>query len=603
MFFKGIEIQDPRLLTENVSMMRKEEKIHKLMRVMGADWPVVDPDPSYELTMDNLLKILAIYMRLRADIPVIIMGETGCGKTRLCKYMCDLQINPRDKGRVKNMYLVKVHGGTSAEEIIDHVNKAEELALENSRRQKGMFTVLFFDEANSTEAIGVIKEVMCDKRVNGRSLKPNSGLKIIAACNPYKKHSDEAIRGFEQAGLGFYTDANEMQEKLGDLPMRHLVYRVQPLPASMLPIIWDFGQLNDQVERLYVAQIVKEKFTNLGLSPDQVNLVIELLSVSQKFMRTQRNECSFVSLRDVQRVLKVIQWFLLNGEVIFDEMEKLSSNKDQEKNPMGPEIEENADLNIQDVTEQKEEQEEKFFDEAEEQVELIIEPYERVPILEDLSLKYSIVLALNACYHVGLSNEDTRTEYRKRIASCFGDTHEDLIADIINQCYEVFLDEIDLPTAIARNQALKENVFMMLICIELKIPLFIIGKPGSSKSLAKTLIAQKMQGSDRTNSKILSHFKEAHLITFQCSPLSTSAMILKTFRYCAKYQLERRNDLDRYTSVVVLDEIGLAEASQSMPLKTLHPLLEDGVYFEEEEETQFINQLKRNRKNPNLEVS
>ena len=53
-------------------------------------------------------------------------------------------------------------------------------------------------------------------------------------------------------------------------------------------------------------------------------------------------------------------------------------------------------------------------------------------------------------------------------------------------------------------------------------------------------------------------------------------MILKTFRYCAKYQLERMNDLDRYTSVVVLDEIGLAEASTSMPLKTLHPLLEEG---------------------------
>ena len=130
---------------------------------------------------------------------------------------------------------------------------------------------------------------------------------------------------------------------------------------------------------------------------------------------------------------------------------------------------------------------------------------------------------------------------------------------------------------------MKENVFMMLICVELKIPLFIIGKPGSSKSLAKTLIAQKMQGLDRSNSEILKNFKEAHLITFQCSPLSTAEMILKTFRYCAKYQLERKDDLERYTSVVVLDEIGLAEASPSMPLKTLHPLLEDGVYFDDDE--------------------
>lgn len=47
---------------------------------------------------------------------------------------------------------------------------------------------------------------------------------------------------------------------------------------------------------------------------------------------------------------------------------------------------------------------------------------------------------------------------------------------------------------IAKNQALKENVFLMVICIELKIPMFLVGKPGSSKSLAKTLVSDAMQG-------------------------------------------------------------------------------------------------------------
>ena len=32
----------------------------------------------------------------------------------------------------------------------------------------------------------------------------------------------------------------------------------------------------------------------------------------------------------------------------------------------------------------------------------------------------------------------------------------------------------------------------------------------------------------------------------------------------------------RFTAVVVLDEVGLAEDSPKMPLKALHPLLEDG---------------------------
>ena len=47
---------------------------------------------------------------------------------------------------------------------------------------------------------------------------------------------------------------------------------------------------------------------------------------------------------------------------------------------------------------------------------------------------------------------------------------------------------------IARNAALRENVFMMAVCIQLRIPLFLVGKPGSSKSLAKSIIADSMLG-------------------------------------------------------------------------------------------------------------
>ena len=54
---------------------------------------------------------------------------------------------------------------------------------------------------------------------------------------------------------------------------------------------------------------------------------------------------------------------------------------------------------------------------------------------------------------------------------------------------------------IAKNAALRENVFMMAICIELRIPLFLVGKPGSSKSLAKSIVADSMLG--RSSEKTL----------------------------------------------------------------------------------------------------
>ena len=49
-------------------------------------------------------------------------------------------------------------------------------------------TVLFFDEANTTDALGMIKEVMVDRRVNGRKIGVGfKRLQFIAACNPYRK--------------------------------------------------------------------------------------------------------------------------------------------------------------------------------------------------------------------------------------------------------------------------------------------------------------------------------------------------------------------------------------------------------------------------------
>jgi hypothetical protein len=93
----------------------------------------------------------------------------------------------------------------------------------------------------------------------------------------------------------------------------------------------------------------------------------------------------------------------------------------------------------------------------------------------------SVILAMNVCYHACLQNNEVRKDYRIGLANCFGKNNkldEVFILNVIDSCYEVFLNEIKLPDAIARNQALKENLFMMILCIELKIPLFLVGKPG-----------------------------------------------------------------------------------------------------------------------------
>ncbi|XP_068735057.1 LOW QUALITY PROTEIN: E3 ubiquitin-protein ligase rnf213-alpha-like [Montipora capricornis] len=530
----------------NTDNWKKAEKIMKLCSVIGAQWinrnPNFDPDPAYELTTDNVKKIMAIHMRFRCNIPVIVMGETGCGKTRLIRYMCGLQAGPKPGPR--NMLLVKVHGGTTYEDIEAKVKQAEKMAQEN--QEKNIDTVLFFDEANTTEALSMIKEVMVDRTIRGRRIGLGlERLQFIAACNPYRRHTDEMIYKLESAGLGYHVKTEESDDRLGHIPLRHLVYRVHTLPGSMRPLIWDFGQLKHQVEGLYTNQIVRRYILHERKLPGDsltVRAVASVLASCQKYMRDQSDECSFVSLRDVERAMQVMVWFYKHVDILGRLMRNVINEQRREE---GDDSDEEDD----------------DFDEQE-----LIHPMTR-----------ALVLAIGVCYHAKL--QDRRQDFRKLLAQrfeapCALSGGEKQILREISSCQRAMLNQLKLGPNIARNTALSENVFMMVVCIELRIPLFVVGKPGSSKSLAKTVVADNMQG-DAARSELFRTFKQVHMASYQCSPLSTPDGIVGTFRQCRK--LQERKNLDRFVSVVVLDEVGLAEDSPLMPLKTLHPLLEDDV--------------------------
>ena len=432
---------------DNFNEFPRTKKINVLRYVMGLDSNQMinhDPDTSYELTLDNCLKMMAIHMRFRCNLPVVITGETGCGKTRLMKFFSDLHLDRK----IQNSHLVhlihfKIHGGITAQDIQIKLEKAERTARLNKTKiggsENSAMAILFFDEANTTEDIGLIKEIMCDLTCNGRKIDMSSGLKLVAAINPYRKHSDEMIKKLEEAGLGFYFSASDSlsdKEKLGQIPMRQLVYRVQPLPSSMVPLVWDFGQLDSNTERAYIKQMISKAILKKVLPEPSDNTELEifynLLIKSQDFMREQKDECSFVSLRDMERVLKVTAWFFSKRNLFFKPMlEKKLKNLDDSYQTQ----------------------------------------------LSDL--KRSFVLALMTCYHSCLHNNETRFNYRLIIGDLiplkdyvFSNIDDWVLCETL-KCQHVFLDNIKLNNNIARNSALLENVFMMIVCIELRIPLFI----------------------------------------------------------------------------------------------------------------------------------
>ena len=91
----------------------------------------------FVFTSDNFIKMILMLLRLRANIPVIMMGETGCGKTALIKKLSELK-NNGDKNAMK---ILNIHAGTTDNDIIEFIKKitpdAEKLeSKENKMKSK-----------------------------------------------------------------------------------------------------------------------------------------------------------------------------------------------------------------------------------------------------------------------------------------------------------------------------------------------------------------------------------------------------------------------------------------------------------------------------------
>ena len=600
-------------------------KVEGFSMVQGGGKLRVEPvDPSYVITVDNLLKMLSIQMRLKNHLPVVIMGETGCGKSSLIRQLCSVIRAP--------LRTLNIHGGMEDEDVVRWMQERVSEAKMYPRER----IVVFLDEVNTCNSMGLFKEMICDGSMNGTPLPDN--MRLIAACNPYRLKKGLIAREERMAGLIFDHHLNSLGENVGSGihdPLKDLVYRVHPLPESMIDHVFDFGALTPQTEQLYIkamlrrqisiylseeealmeektdpTKVVKGQAASMGLSEDnqldetlQADLVAnvqqaedqakqmetgynrltelgefvavfaELICAAQEFVRSVNGgERSVVSLRDVARCLKVYRWF---GE-------HFATNN-----------EEHMDWTLKD-----------FF-----AVRKNARPY----------VRQAVILSLAYCYHARLPREE-----RRQFCRHVGDAYQHLQLpldgdddrgrgrggrrgrnnggrnrgfggffsmfwgprygprstwlDIDAKCFDEvlrrvqtsFVSNMNLEEGIALNEALLENLFMMLVSVLNRIPIFVIGKPGSSKSLAMGLIQSNLNG-DASDNRFLRSLPAVEVFSYQCSPLSTSAGIEQAFEAANRYVSEAQNTL----GVVLLDEVGLAEQSPHLPLKVLHKVLDE----------------------------
>ncbi|RUS21992.1 hypothetical protein BC937DRAFT_90712 [Endogone sp. FLAS-F59071] len=294
-----------------------------------------------------------------------------------------------------------------------------------------------------------------------------------------------------------------------------LVYQVLPLPQTLIDYVWSFGTLQPKDEEACINVMVKSKHLPLFFA--------ELIFQSQQFMREMDGPFS-VSLRDVKRTLQLFAFFLNSLQARYN----LSSSNYPPSN------------------------------------EAFSWPLR------------AVVLALALAYQARMFDQSQRLKYRQLMCSIL-QSHRHYVTDkifqqILREEEEDYLKKMTAPPSVAWNEALLENTLTMIVCILTQIPLFLIGAPGSSKSLAVRLIHQNLKGSDSIDPYFRT-LPQIYIIPHQGSSSSTSEGITKVFETANKYQKMNSKAFPLQT-VVLLDEIGLAEGSPFNPLKVLHYLLE-----------------------------
>ena len=539
------EILDSLLNFLNVSCFFNEEKKRE---VMG----------SYVYTPDNFIKVVLILIRIRVKIPIIMMGETGCGKTTLIEMASKLY--NRGKSNIKKM---NIHAGITNEDIIYFFKKTKELVksedskmLNEKKKEfeslkeenkkaylkkynndkeklfksyeeeiKNRNIWIFFDEINTCNSMGLLTEIICNNSIYGEPL--DKRYVFIAACNPY--------RVIERENTIFDILYKKNHKN------KNLVYTVNPLPHSLLNFVFNFGSLKGKDETKYIESMIKgaskklfeEMKDKIPLNEMEEKQLIHVqkvcVNICQNYMKAN-NDISIVSLREVKR-------FNIFFKTFVNYLYNRSNNKIKDFN-------------------------QNYFHEND------------LINYTGKEIYYSALnLSLFVCYYLRLPNKESRTDLEKifnqneEFKPYFSDGN---FSKIPMMEEDFMLNNFEIPKGIARNRILKENIFILFFCIMNKIPLITCGKPGRSKTLSFQILQNSMKGQV---SKSIFCKKYPELIAFkiQGSLNTTSKEIKDIFIKARKY---KKNNINKNV-VVFMDEMGLAEISENNPLKVMHSELEE----------------------------
>ena len=502
----------------------------------------------YIITNDIFKKLILIIYRINANIPVILMGEIGSGKTALVKKLNQILNNGEE-----TLEIINIHPGINEEmicECMKHMNKK----AKNIKKE----IWIIFDELNTCLSYAILTEIFINRTFNGEKIEDN--IRLIGSCNPYRRKKL------------ILEDNTLIPEDLNEDD--YLVYKVKQLPQYLLNYVFSFGSLADEDEKRYIYSILSNIFNKNETKLHE--LTTEAISECHKFLRNYYNDPTISSLREIARFRECIEFF----EDYF-----IKKNNENEIN-------------------------------------------------DDKKILYkikSIICSLYCCYYIKIISNEKRAEFDINLRNILiklintyseeksndGQDYAKInelknyieyepikneiiknginnFSDFLNIEEEFLLNQIVLDNSqkqsyIGKNSLLKENLFISFLSIITKIPLIIIGKPGTSKNLAVELLFNSMNG-ELSKNYFFKKYPKIYQINFQGSKSSSPEDIENLFNKAKNYNknLKKINMNKENLSPIILilfDKLGLAAQSPNNPLKVLHSYFE---YYGSREGVSFI---------------
>ena len=200
---------------------------------------------------------------------------------------------------------------------------------------------------------------------------------------------------------------------------------------------------------------------------------------------------------------------------------------------------------------------------------------------DDQYSRRAVMVSLGIVYYMRL-NREYRKKYEEVLNNKVKIPGEVDFSTAFNQELDFFCKSIELPSGIAKTQALKENLFATIVCTVTHTPLVIVGAPGSSKTLSFNLAIANLKGLESKMDlfRDVKVFKSLDPHYYQCSRRTTSNEIQTVFSRAINRQRSHTKFSLPIYCVVLMDEAGLPEESHES-LKVLH-------YHLDKQEVSFV---------------